>query len=71
LNCRRINGSTGIVKYCTASAASAASVVSTRVGRINTGIFGSGAVYRDATPEEAKIFDEIMNGVCFVPYPTK
>jgi hypothetical protein len=36
-----------------------------------TGIFGSGAVYRDATAEEAKNFDEIMNGVCFVPYPSK
>jgi len=36
-----------------------------------TVIFGSGAIYRDATPEDAKIFDEIMNRVCFVPYPTK
>ncbi len=30
-----------------------------------------GAVYRSATKDDAKVFDAIMNSICFVPYPAE
>lgn len=37
----------------------------------HTGTMGSGAVYQDATKEEAQLFDQIINSICTVPYPKK
>jgi hypothetical protein len=37
----------------------------------HTGAFGSGAVYRNASKEEALLFNQIINSICTVPYPGK
>jgi hypothetical protein len=32
------------------------------------GMLGSGARYTDATPEDAKLFDQVIDSACFSPY---
>jgi hypothetical protein len=36
-----------------------------------TAALGEGARYRGVTPESTRIFDEVVNSVCIVPYPSK
>lgn len=37
----------------------------------HTGTMGSGAIYQNASKEEAQLFDQIINSICTVPYSKK
>jgi hypothetical protein len=37
----------------------------------STGGMGSGARYWEASPEDARVFDEIIDSICWTPYPKK
>jgi hypothetical protein len=34
------------------------------------GVWAEGAVYENASPEDAALFDQIIDSACLVPYPT-
>jgi hypothetical protein len=34
-----------------------------------TAVAAGGAIYRDASPEDAALFDQVINSICQIPYP--